>query len=48
MIAVTIVDNPAISKKLVELHGGKIWAESKYGEGTKFIFTLPLVDKNEG
>ncbi len=32
----------AISKELVELHGGRIWAESKYGEGTTFIFKLPL------
>lgn len=32
----------AITKQLVELHGGKIWAQSKYGEGTTFTFTLPL------
>jgi len=32
----------AISKELVELHGGRMWAESKYGEGTNFIFKLPL------
>ena len=31
----------AITKALVELHGGKMWAESKYGEGTKFLFTFP-------
>lgn len=31
-----------ISKEIVELHGGRIWIESKVGEGTKFIFTLPL------
>lgn len=31
----------AISKSLVELHGGKIWAESKINEGTIFHFTLP-------
>lgn len=35
----------SISKQLVELHGGKIWAESKYGEGSVFIFTLPLKAK---
>jgi len=31
----------AISKELVEVHNGRIWAESKIGEGSKFIFTLP-------
>jgi signal transduction histidine kinase len=31
----------AISKKLVLMHGGEIWAESKKGEGSAFIFTLP-------
>ncbi len=30
----------AISKALIEMHGGKIWAESKAGQGTKFFFTL--------
>ncbi|TXE14729.1 PAS domain S-box protein [Algoriphagus aquimarinus] len=30
----------AISKKIVDLHDGKIWAESKLGEGASFRFTL--------
>lgn len=32
----------ALTKRLVELHGGKIWIESEYGKGSTFIFMLPL------
>ena len=32
----------SISKHLVELHGGEIWAESKEGLGTTLYFTVPL------
>jgi len=31
-----------ITKRLVELHGGKIRAESRYGEGSTFTFSLPI------
>lgn len=37
----------AISKGLVEFHRGRLWAESKVGRGSKFIFTLPVLSKEE-
>jgi histidine kinase len=38
----------AICKGLVEAHGGRIWAESREGEGTAIRFTLPLEPDGEG
>lgn len=32
----------AIARRLVHAHGGKIWAESEAGSGSKFSFLLPL------
>jgi len=34
-----------ITKSIVEKLGGKIWFESKEGEGTTFYFTLPIFTK---
>ncbi|MGH2362345.1 MAG: ATP-binding protein [bacterium] len=36
----------ALTRRFVELHGGKIWLESAPGKGSTFTFTLPLSRPN--
>ncbi|KZE63719.1 PAS domain-containing sensor histidine kinase [Fictibacillus phosphorivorans] len=38
----------AIAKEIVLAHGGDIWAESEWGQGTTIHFTLPLRKAREG
>ena len=35
----------AISRTIIEAHGGRIWAENRHGGGAAFRFTLPIADE---
>jgi PAS domain S-box-containing protein len=36
----------SLVKEIIEKHGGIIWAESEYGNGSNFKFTLPVASAN--
>ncbi|MDD5614342.1 MAG: ATP-binding protein [Candidatus Omnitrophica bacterium] len=37
----------SITKGIIQMHGGRIWVQSKVGQGSKFYFTLPVLAKKD-
>lgn len=37
----------SIAKEIIDRHGGRIWVESREGEGSTFRFVLPLADRSD-
>lgn len=38
----------ALTRRMVELHGGRVWVESEAGKGSRFIFAIPLSQSRQG
>jgi CheY-like chemotaxis protein len=36
----------SLVKEIIDKHGGKIWVESEYGDGSEFKFNLPVASAN--